>query len=337
MPPAWRHNHLVAATGEPVTAMNHELPIHSIPVSAQQTRRWSPSSLSPKQLLLLLAVIIFVAELLDMLLLTQLPPMPALTEALIDSCILLMILAPVYHYLYRPFWRAHQRAEEENRRLSRQLIRAEEATRKALARDLHDEFGQTLSALQLEIDTLMNTLPSGDEKPVAQCRRLSAMTAQLGAHVRDVTAQLRPSMLDSLGLIPTIRWHVGQFQLRHAGMRVIADLPERELKLPAESAVALYRVLQESLTNVARHALAGAVHISLHVQAGRLTLLIEDNGSGFDLAGLQTSAGGDPSGIGIPGMRERIADLGGTLTLNSRPGEGTAVRVDMLLNEEGGA
>lgn len=296
------------------------------------TRRLS--RISPNQLLVILAIIIFFAEICTMLVLDQLPQLSGWSGALLDSCLLLLLLSPAYFFLYRPFWQEHQRAEAEIRRLSRQLIRTEEATRKALARDLHDEFGQLLGALQLGIATLNNSLPADQEPLTVQCQRLSGITAQLGAHIRDVTAQLRPTMLDSLGLVPTMRWHLGQYQLRHPDIQLIMENMEEEIDLSQEASLALYRVFQESLNNVAKHARANQVRIGLRQHAGQATLQIEDNGAGFEQTARRETGDSLPRGIGIPGMRERIADLGGVLLIKSCPGEGTLVQAKLPLPRE---
>jgi signal transduction histidine kinase len=286
--------------------------------------------LSPERLLALIAGLIFVAEAFDMLVISLLPELPVLWEAVLDSCILVVVLSPVYFCLYRPFWAEHLRSEEENRRLSRQLIRAEETTRKALARDLHDEFGQGLTALQLGIETLKHSAADQD-RLFAQCERLSRLIAQLGTHVRDVSAELRPAMLDSLGLGPTLRWHVRQFRQRYPDIRIEieTETAEGEERLPPEVEVALYRVCQESLTNVVKHARAGRVLVALVRGAGELALTVEDDGVGFETRRRRIDQ--DRQGFGILGMRERIADLGGRLVIDSRPGEGTAVRAEFAL------
>lgn len=292
------------------------------------------SNLSPNQLLAIMATFIFFAEMIDMLLLSILPPVDGILEALFDSCILLVILSPVYVFLYRPFWQERQRAEAEIRRLSRQLIRSEEATRKVLERDLHDEFGQTLGAMQLGIETLKNSLPAGQEPLASQCQRLSGMIAQLGAHVRDVTAQLRPAMLDNLGLVPTLHWHLQQFSLHHPETRVIIDITEQHLTLPTEVALAVYRVCQESLNNIVKHARANRVKVSLRLAEGQVTIAIEDNGVGFAAERHGETGKEHAPGIGISGMRERIADVGGSLQIASRPGSGTRVTASFPLQEE---
>jgi signal transduction histidine kinase len=292
--------------------------------------------LTPERFLAVLAVLIFLAEACDMLMLDLLPQLPAGWEALLDSTILLLVLSPVYFCFLRPFLMERKRSEEEIRRLSRQLIRAEETTRKSLARDLHDGFGQGLTALQLGIETLRNSLPADQEKLTALCARLSGMTAQLGAQVRSITAELRPVMLDSLGLVPTLRWSARQFRERFPGTRVEVQIMDETERLSPEIEIALYRVCQESLNNVAKHAMARQIRITLIRTRSLLTLAVEDDGKGFD-AEHWREAVADHNRYGILGMRERIAELGGSFSIVSSPAEGTTVRAQIpLVTRENG-
>jgi two-component system sensor histidine kinase UhpB len=296
-------------------------------------RHWS--NLSPNQLLLILAVLIFIAEMFDMLLLDLFPGLSRMQEAFLDSCILLAFLSPVYFFIYRPYWQKRQRAADEIRSLSRQLIRAEEESRKALARDLHDEFGQTLGALQLGLETIKNTLPGGEERLVAQCDRLSRMTAQLGSHVRDLTTQLRPDILDNLGLISALHWQAKQFRLRHPNVQLILNLPEIDAGVSPEACLILYRVCQESLLNVARHASAKRVLLELSFSAGEAVLTVEDDGVGCAAGTRRDKVCEQPAGFGIIGMRERVNDGGGRIQLFSLPEVGTRIEVTLPLSREG--
>lgn len=288
---------------------------------------------TPERMLILLAALIFIAEVFTMFALDLLPPLTLYWGALLDSTVLLFILSPAYFFLYRPFWVERQRAEEDVRRLSRQLIHSEEMTRTRLARDLHDEFGQGLTALQLGIETLRNSLPPAQEKELALCRRLSVMIAQLGNHVRSMTTELRPSMLDSLGLVPTLRWLSQQFSERYSAIRVDMQVVDEFERLSPEIEIALYRVCQESLNNVAKHAKAGLVRITMIRTKTLLTLAIEDDGHGFEADPCYPSANNHQR-YGLLGMRERIAELGGDFSVVTSPAEGTIVRVQLSLAKE---
>ena len=290
--------------------------------------------LTPEWMLILLAALIFIGEVLTMFLLDLLPPLTQYWDALLDSTVLLFILSPAYFCFYRPFWLERQRREDEVRHLSRQLIHTEEMTRTRVARDLHDEFGQGLTALQLGIETLRNSLPPTQEKELALCRRLSVMIAQLGNHVRSMTTELRPSMLDSLGLVPTLRWLSRQFAERYSGIHVDIQVVDESERLAPEIEIALYRVCQESLNNVAKHAKARQVRITMLRTRMLLTLAIEDDGIGFESTPCYPSANNHQR-YGLLGMRERIAELGGDFSVISTPSEGTSVRVQLsLANEE---
>ena len=287
---------------------------------------------SLKCLLIVFAVLIIVADLSTMFLLDLLPKLPIGWEALIDSSVHFIIFTPVYFYLFRPFILERKRSEEEIRRLSRQLILTEEATRKSLARDLHDEFGQGLTVLQLGIETLKESLPA-DEKLTALCTRMSGMTAQLGAQVRNMTSELRPSMLDHLGLVSTLHWSAKQFQQRNPGILINVRIMDEVERLSPEIEIALYRVCQESLRNVVKHAKARQVRITLTRTWSLVTLEVEDNGKGFDAEHWREIAAAQQSS-GIIGMRERVAVLG-SFSIVSSPGEGTTVRAQIpLLTKE---
>lgn len=276
-------------------------------------------------LLAVFVVLIFLADIISTLLFDFLPILPDGWKALIDSTVHLIVFTPVYFYLFRPFILERKRSEEEIRRLSRQLIRSGEAARKSLARDLHDEFGQGLTVLQLNIETLKESLPA-DEKLIALYDSMSGMTARLSAQVRSMITELRPSMLDYLGLVPTLHWFIKRYQERNPGILVDVEIMDGTERLSPEIEIALYRVCQESLCNVAKHAMARKVRITLTRTCSLLTLAVEDEGKGFDAEHWREIVAEHQSS-GILGMRERIAELGGSFSIASSPGEGTIVRV----------
>lgn len=286
-----------------------------------------------ERLPIVLAVLIFLVEVFDMFLITLLPTMSRSAMAVLDSAILLVALSPVYYFVIRPILKERKRAEEEIRLLSRQLIRAEEKIRKNVARDLHDEFGQVLTALQFGVETVCKSLPPGNEHLDAHCGRLSQMIAHLGNHVRDVTAELRPSMLDNIGLVSALRWHARQFETMHPGVTVLVDAEDDAERWPPETEIALYRVCQEGLNNVGKHARASQVAISLRQMPDVVILSVRDNGVGFE-AERGPDAIAPPNGFGILGMRERIADLGGQFEVVSQRGKGTEIWVSLPLVEE---
>lgn len=212
-------------------------------------------------------------------------------------------------------------------RLLRKVIAAQEEERKRLARELHDETSQQLTALGMQLDLIDRTLP-----PDAQAsRRLRDTKALVGRMVDDlhrVIYDLRPSMLDDLGLLPAIRWYAERLTKR--GVSVQFEFPEAPPDLTPEARIAVFRVVQEALSNVERHARAETVLVGCDVSPGELTIEVEDDGVGFDPDEMrQPRESGQ--GLGLLGMRERLALLGGTLNVESQPGNGTRVVIHVPL------
>jgi signal transduction histidine kinase len=194
-----------------------------------------------------------------------------------------------------------------------------EEERRRIAREVHDELGQFLTALKMDISLLR--LRFGDDPELREkaedMRGLVEQTIQV---VRHVASNLRPAALD-LGLVPAIEWLAEDFGHRwEIACRV--DLSGAEITLDDIHATAVFRVVQESLTNVARHAGASAVTISLDVAHDRLQLSIRDNGRGFDPAAIENTRS-----FGLLGMRERMLGLGGALIVDSATGKGTTVTI----------
>jgi PAS domain S-box-containing protein len=223
-----------------------------------------------------------------------------------------------------------KRAEEELEQ-SREALRAlaahvesvREEERSRVAREVHDELGQTLTALKFDVRRLASG-PVRDEAALG--RHVSAMTElidQTIASVRRIQTELRPAVLDDLGLVAAIEWQAQQFETRTGiGCRFKANA--EELRLAPDVSIAAFRIVQETLTNVARHAHAQHVEITLHVEANTLVLTVRDNGRG-----ITDAEGEDRRAMGLTGMRERARLLGGRLTITGRPGTGTTVRLEV--------
>ena len=209
------------------------------------------------------------------------------------------------------------------RDLSARLVEVQETERRALSRELHDEVGQALSALLLAIGNVAAMI-SRDENPEARnqlldTRRLAEKTV---AVVRDMSLLLRPSMLDDLGLIPALEWQAREVsRTNHLGVTVQAEsVPEY---LPDEQRTCIYRVVQEALRNVTRHARARQVQIQLSQNREALRLTIQDDGQGFIPE--------REKGVGLLGMEERVKHLHGSFQIHSRPGNGTIIQVELPL------
>lgn len=216
-------------------------------------------------------------------------------------------------------------------RLLDQVITAQEDERKRIARELHDETSQALTSLIVGLRVLEQRpdLVDGREA-LADLRALTAKTLDA---VHDLSLQLRPSVLDDLGLVPAMERLVEDFGKTH-GIPVAFEANLRSgPRLPPTVETTLYRIGQEALTNVARHAGARSASLILERRGGVVTLILEDDGRGFDVSSRFTG-GGEGRSLGIFGMRERATLLGGALTIESTPGAGTTIFVEIPLPAE---
>ncbi|MBI4908770.1 MAG: sensor histidine kinase [Acidobacteria bacterium] len=214
------------------------------------------------------------------------------------------------------------RAELET--LSAGIVAAQEEERRGISRELHDEVGQSLSALLVDVGNA--TAAAGKDNPrlldnLRSIRRLAEGSLQV---VRNMSLLLRPSMLDDFGLVPALRWQAREFLRRHA-VEVEVKASEIADSLPDPVNTCIYRVVQEALNNVARH--ADATHVSVFVrnESGRVLVAIQDNGKGFN----PTSE----KGLGLLGIEERARHFGGRARVESAPGKGTLVQVELPLPE----
>ena len=216
------------------------------------------------------------------------------------------------------------------RELSTQIIDAQEAERRRISRELHDEIGQALTAIRVDLTAIEKALPSEltatIEERLAEADSLVAQTLQ---QVRELSLRLRPAILDDLGLVPALRWHVDRFATR-LGIEVQFAAHHLEERLPSRVETVLYRVVQEALTNVARHAQAHKVRVRLERRASTVTASVQDDGRGFDVNQVMGRAG-PGHGMGLWGMRERVNLLRGRLSVESAPGQGTRVSVEVGL------
>jgi len=207
--------------------------------------------------------------------------------------------------------------------LSARLVETQEEERRVLSRELHDEVGQSLSAILVGLSNLSAAIRANArermENEVTALRRIVEGTVKM---VRNITLLLRPSMLDDLGLIPALEWQAREVS-RQTGLRVNVAAGGVSDQMPEEFKTCIYRVVQEALHNVTRHAAARTVRIVAQQEAGRLLLSIQDDGRGFDV--------GRSRGLGLLGMEERVAHLGGTLQLLSELGSGTLISVVLPL------
>lgn len=221
-----------------------------------------------------------------------------------------------------------QWATEDLQRLSIELMNAQETERRHVSQELHDELGQALTAMRINLDMLAQELPA-DFSPAGRKRltEVSLLVDETLEHARELSHTLRPTMLDEMGLVPTLRWYVNRYAERLA-INIDFEVKDLEERPAAEIETTLYRAVQEALTNIARHAEASRVRLHLIRREARLSVLIEDDGQGFDGEKSMT-AGIDRAGMGLFGMRERVARCGGTFNLHSQPGQGTRLMIEL--------
>jgi len=211
-------------------------------------------------------------------------------------------------------------AQASLQELSAKLVRAQEDERRALSRELHDEVGQSFSAVLMEAENLLDLKPVPDVRPHLESIR---DLAEKGiAEIRNMALLLRPSMLDDFGLAPALDWQARETGKR-TGMRVQVATELADEEMPEEHKTCIYRLVQEALNNCARHAQAHAVQVSVVGRQGKILLSVQDDGSGFDPQRVR--------GLGLLGMEERVRHLGGSFEIDSRPGCGTVIRVALPL------
>jgi signal transduction histidine kinase len=207
--------------------------------------------------------------------------------------------------------------------LSARLLEVQETERRALSRELHDEVGQSLSALLLALGNVAALIPAdGNSGARAQLQDIRRMAEKTVAVVRDMSLLLRPSMLDDLGLIPALKWQAREVS-RTSNLAVEVHAGSIPEDLPDEHKTCIYRVVQEALRNVTRHARAKHVQISLEQSGTSLHLMIQDDGQGF--------VPEKDKGVGLLGMQERVARLHGTFAIQSEPGKGATIQVSLPL------
>lgn len=212
-------------------------------------------------------------------------------------------------------------ARSQLKGLSARLVQAQETERRALSRELHDEVGQSLSAVLMELRNLSGGLGTRSaDQSRSHVETVKSLVESSVRVVRNMALLLRPSMLDDLGLVPALKWQARECAKRTAmNVSVATELDSDDL--PDEYKTCVYRVVQEALNNCARHSQATSVRIRVEQQPERLMLTIQDDGRGFDVQHMK--------GLGLLGIQERVARLGGMSTVHSQPGDGTILSVEL--------
>jgi signal transduction histidine kinase len=215
-----------------------------------------------------------------------------------------------------------EQAERELRRLSRSLVQVQEDERKGISRDLHDAVGQMLTALGIELGNLASLRTSSAGQFQAHLEDAKRLTADTLRAVRDMAMGLRPSMLDDIGLGPALEWQGREFS-RRGGVPVTVQLDGTLDHLPEGHRTCIYRIVQEALTNCAKHARAKNIRISLYGREDSVGVTIQDDGVGF-----ATETAGQ-KGLGLLGIQERVRELEGRVTFVSFPNRGTILKAEL--------
>jgi signal transduction histidine kinase len=216
-----------------------------------------------------------------------------------------------------------ERAERETRQLSQRLVETQEEERRHLSRELHDHVGQVLTALRMELGRIERGRPAHDARLAAAVAEAKQLVDKMFHTVRDLALGLRPSMLDDLGLRAALEWHARDISRRcnvEVDLAIVGDVDN----LPDRYQTCVYRVIQEALTNGVRHAKAKTITVDMTSGNPFLDISITDDGVGFD-------PGERREGLGLRGIEERVKEIGGTVAIKSRPGQGTVVAMQLPL------
>jgi PAS domain S-box-containing protein len=225
-----------------------------------------------------------------------------------------------------------QKAMEESlqqiKSLTQHLQNIREEERTHIAREIHDELGQQLTVLKMDIAWLNTKLENEKELVKEKLNDILILIDNTVTSVRRIASELRPTMLDDIGIAAAMEWHLHEFG-KHTGIKTYFIEQEIELELPPETSINLFRIFQESMTNIARHSGATEVKVNMRYEDGKIELTIEDNGRGFDKGQAL-----EKKTLGILGMKERTAMMEGTYEIQSHPGKGATVRVVVPLQAE---
>ena len=214
--------------------------------------------------------------------------------------------------------------------MSKQLMNVQEKERHRISRELHDEMGQVLTMMKLDLISIKSTLPPEQFSGIKEkWKELDSLTENMLERTHQMTLDLRPHMLDDLGLVSTLRWYVGSLSDK-LDINIKLKAVNLEERLTPELEIALYRIVQEAFTNIVKHAEAKNVLLNIKRLKSSVKLIIGDDGIGFNLEEVENRRKKE-HGVGLLGMRERASLLKGTCTVESNPGEGTRVEVNIPL------
>jgi signal transduction histidine kinase len=198
--------------------------------------------------------------------------------------------------------------------------------RKRISRELHDSTGQSLAALKFGVEGALDKVRHGTtEESIESLEALIPVVQQASEDVRKIHTDLRPSLLDDLGIIATISWFCREFERLYLGIRIEKQVNIGEEEVPEALKIVIFRILQEAMNNVSKHSKANLVRVALRRTDGQIDMVVEDNGQGFDVEKAKSTKDG-LSGLGLTSMKERAELSGGGFSIESNKGEGTTMR-----------
>ncbi|NIM13597.1 MAG: PAS domain S-box protein [Candidatus Aminicenantes bacterium] len=227
---------------------------------------------------------------------------------------------------------ALRESEEMLRFLSTRLFEAHEQERSRLSKELHDQLGHDLVLFKSWLRSIEKKLEERQTLLKKECENTIAAVDEIIENVRRISRDLMPSILEDLGLVASIQWLVENFSDQHA-IQVTLDLADIDHLFSREAQINLYRIFQEILTNVSKHASATQVSVVVKEENGDITFRVRDNGKGFELSKVRERKF-NTRGVGLTAMTERIHMLGGTFEVHSQPGEGTEIRIRVPIEEK---
>ncbi len=224
-------------------------------------------------------------------------------------------------------YEALHRKEQARGELLRKIMSVQEEERKRIARELHDEVSQSLTGLAFNAEAVLSRLPAGAEEIEGKLEGIRDLAIRTMDEIYRVVYQLRPSLLDDLGLVAAVQWLADHY-LEEAGIKVLFETVGSERPLSAEAEITLFRIAQEAITNIVRHAGAESVSIAVEFRESAATIHIEDDGRGFSVEEVTGSAE-TGRGLGLLGMKERAELLDGSLKIKAKSGQGTKVSAEV--------
>jgi signal transduction histidine kinase len=311
--------------------------------------------MAPFSLLIILAFAIFAFNTGVMLFL---PSHYGWEEALLDSILLVAFLIPVlYFFVFRPL-RSHvielskvntelktqiserkrteealRESEKQLRYLSSQLLTTQETERRRLSRELHDELMQSLALLKIRLSLIEGQLKEDQAQTKVMCAALFGHIDEMIEDVRRLSRDLSPLLLEDLGLSAALQWLINNLA-KNYNIQASMDIPSIDHLFPQESRIMLYRIFQEALTNIGKHAQASTLSVAIQCQNGSATFSLEDDGKGFDLSQVVSKSAGE-RGLGLMTMDERVRLLGGALDIQSQEGKGTRLSFAIPIYNDG--